>query len=550
MLLVLLGLRTVDKRIFLLLVITACSWSLIGCAIDRGGENRKPPEGWTTLEELPVSRGPSTNSAPARRGTRVWRVQDPVSGLTFVQIPAGDFVMGAPESEKGALRSERPLRNVEIMSPFYLAEAEVTRSQWLAVMGECSGNGGESGIPASEVSWYEVQLYLGRLNRSLSDLDKAIGTYRLPTEAEWEYACRANTNFNYSWGSEIDRSRFNSGLEFRLGTAGVKPTKMYAPNPWGLYDMHGNVREWCADYYSPTAYSTAGSQSSAVVDEYSLPTLSHSNARVVRGGSWTLAPKYCRSAARQLMRPSAKGTDLGFRVVFSPNERALGYGNDSPSSLRAGNYLALLDSLEVKYEIEIDCPESTSDGAVEWHLTADGVSELNKVRLADILSRELRVYSPEIFRRIRMSRIVLCESLVYNNKEVGGLYDRFSATLYLNGNEASWYCRWLIHHEIFHAIEDELVIGGELAASWKLLDNQGVYDNSQERKDDPLVGFISEYARSSAEEDRAEMFAALITSREMVSNRSKSDSVIDKKQSFIRKIIREYGLELNVPGGL
>ena len=233
--------------------------------------------------------------------------------MEFVLIPAGSFTMGSPESEEHRDKDEN-LHEVIITRPFYLQSTEVTLDQWWAVMGKklFGRRKGRPDSPVVSVSWFDCMEFVDKLN------ERGEGTYRLPTEAEWEYACRAGTTTAYSWGNEPSCSRAmysNNPLKSEACIPHVEsmglepgrpaPVKTYDPNPWGLYDMHGNVWEWCSDWY--------GQYPEERVKDPSGP--GEGNRRVRRGGSWYKYPWYCRSANRNMGHPAIKHDTLGFRVV-------------------------------------------------------------------------------------------------------------------------------------------------------------------------------------------------------------------------------------------
>lgn len=234
-------------------------------------------------------------------------------GMEFVLIPAGSFIMGSPPEE--AYRDEREIQHtVTITRPFYMQMTEVTLAQWRAVMGSkmFGRRKGPPDLPVVRVSWYDCVEFLDALNA------RNQGTYRLPTEAEWEYACRAGTNTAYSWGDTADCTRAmygNNTLKFGvcvdyITTRGLKPNgpapvKSYPPNPWGLYDLHGNVWEWCLDRFG--AYDPAHSVDPQGPDFGTM--------RVRRGGSWYKYGYSCRSANRAYAHPASKLRTTGFRII-------------------------------------------------------------------------------------------------------------------------------------------------------------------------------------------------------------------------------------------
>ncbi len=241
-------------------------------------------------------------------------------GMEFVLIKPGKFMMGSPPDEEH--RSEFEVRHeVVIRQPFYMQTTEVTLGQWWELMRKkfFGARKGAPDMPVTEVSWYDAKKYVEKLNR----LDQ--GTYRLPTEAEWEYACRAGTTTAYSWGDSIECSKAmfanNSLREDRcvsyyqsigLEKDSPAPVKSFSPNPWGLYDMHGNVWEWCRDSYHRRY------ESASRVD----PCMETKRmAKVKRGGSWFKYGYSCRSANRAWARAPSRLRTTGFRLVLTVDSR-------------------------------------------------------------------------------------------------------------------------------------------------------------------------------------------------------------------------------------
>jgi formylglycine-generating enzyme required for sulfatase activity len=235
-------------------------------------------------------------------------------GMAFVLIQPGTFLMGSPKDEPHRNRDEMQYK-VTISRPFYLQTTEVTQGQWKAIMKKNPSRFKKCGenCPVEKVSWYDSQRFIKKLN-ALGE-----GTYRLPTEAEWEYAARAGTTTAYSWGDTADckKALFENSIikgddrclsyvrSKGLKTNSTAPVKSFPPNPWGLYDMSGNVWEWCQDWYGP--YPKAH-----VVDPKG-PTDEVKKAR--RGGSWFKKGYNCRSANRYMAHPANRYYYLGFRLV-------------------------------------------------------------------------------------------------------------------------------------------------------------------------------------------------------------------------------------------
>ncbi len=221
-------------------------------------------------------------------------------GMEFVRIPAGTFRMGSTDGE--ADNDEQPVHTVRISRPFYLGKYEVTQGQWKAVMHKNPSPShfeGSDELPVESVSWEDVQAFITQLNDN-----KEGYTYRLPTEAEWEYAARAETKTAYSFGDES--SRLDEYAWYSGNAEGkTHPVGKRKPNPWDLHDMHGNVWEWVRDRYGEyTAGSTAD------------PTGPSSGThRVYRGGSWDSYARGCRSAHRYYWHPGSRYHSLGFRVL-------------------------------------------------------------------------------------------------------------------------------------------------------------------------------------------------------------------------------------------
>lgn len=207
--------------------------------------------------------------------------------MRFVRIPAGTFIMGSPP--------DVPHR-VVISRAYYVSSTEVTQGQWTTVMGSNPSffKDGGPNLPVERVTWYDVQAFLQRLNA------RGEGHFRLPTEAEWEYACRAGTKTAYAFGDGLSKNAANFD--------GHRPAAVasYAPNPWGLYDMHGNVWEWCADEYCPYPNHEVRDPVNQCGSRF----------KVIRGGSWYFGADSARSALRYTHEPQWKGFSIGFRVVL------------------------------------------------------------------------------------------------------------------------------------------------------------------------------------------------------------------------------------------
>ena len=211
--------------------------------------------------------------------------------------------MGSPPTETGR-EPQEVLHAVHLTRAFWLGALEVTQRQWQTVMGHNPSRFRADGdtLPIENVTWTDVHEFLDRLTK-LSPGHR----FRLPTEAEWEYACRAGTSTAFNTGAVLTRAQANIAASPDVAAAGrTMPVASFAPNTWGLYDMHGNVWEWTDDDYCP--YS--GSES--VTD----PAASCSSTlKVIRGGSWYFGADSARCALRYTHRPQDRGFSIGFRVV-------------------------------------------------------------------------------------------------------------------------------------------------------------------------------------------------------------------------------------------
>jgi formylglycine-generating enzyme required for sulfatase activity len=240
----------------------------------------------------PTSTNPSSTNSSS---SSLPRTRTNQAGIEFMLIPAGSFMMG---STNGA-DNEKPVHQVTISQAFYMGKYEVTQGQWQSVMGnnpshfkDCGGN-----CPVEEVSWDDAQNFINKLNESNDGF-----RYRLPTEAEWEYACRAGTTGDYA-GNLSEMAWYSENSGSKTHAVGGKQ-----PNAWGLADMHGNVWEWCQDGYHETYYG-------APTDGSAWLSGGEQKGRVLRGGSWVSNATYLRSAFRGRTVPVFRDDDHGFRVV-------------------------------------------------------------------------------------------------------------------------------------------------------------------------------------------------------------------------------------------
>ena len=241
--------------------------------------------------------------------------------LELVRVPAGSFRMGSPDTERSRWSDEGPVHTVTIGYDFYMGKYEVTQGQWLAVMGTSPGGytwdyGEGANYPAYNVSWEDAQSFITSLNAHITATGQGPATLRLPSESEWEYACRAGTQTRFHFGDSLGVEDYceDDGVRSQYmwycgnnTTDGSKPVGGLLPNGFGLYDMSGNLWEWCEDWWHDD-YTGAPADGSAWVS----PTASH---RVFRGGGWGYYAQYCRSALRNYRAPSDRDSGIGFRLA-------------------------------------------------------------------------------------------------------------------------------------------------------------------------------------------------------------------------------------------
>ena len=242
-------------------------------------------------------------------------------GMKLQLMPAGEFMMGSPASESKRGDDEGPQHRVQIIRPFYLGAYEVTQHEYEQVMGSnpsyfSSSDDSKERVtgldtdrfPVERVSWNNAVEFCQKLSAREGK------TYRLPTEAEWEYACRAGTTTPFHFGSVLNGKQANANGNYPYGTDRKGPylhrttqVGSYSPNVFGLYDMHGNVWEWCQDWYGEDYYQASPSS------DPTGPT--SGSSRILRGGSWRHSPVHVRSAYRSRYTPRSRGSSNGFRVV-------------------------------------------------------------------------------------------------------------------------------------------------------------------------------------------------------------------------------------------
>jgi formylglycine-generating enzyme required for sulfatase activity len=243
----------------------------------------------------------------------------------MVKIPGGTFTMGSPANEPERFDDE--VRHQVTVSTFYMGKYEVTQKEWREVMGNNPSRFQGDNLPVEQVSWYEAVEYCNKRSQreGLTPAytihgenvrwNRNANGYRLPTEAEWEYACRAGTIGPFNTGNNISTSQANydGNYPYNNNAKGANRRKTvevgsFAANAWGLYDMHGNVYELCWDWYGNYSSGTQTNPAGASTGSY----------RVIRGGSWYNSARVVRASSRDNGTSSYRDNHLGFRLVRSP----------------------------------------------------------------------------------------------------------------------------------------------------------------------------------------------------------------------------------------
>jgi formylglycine-generating enzyme required for sulfatase activity len=238
-------------------------------------------------------------------------------GIEMVAIPGGRFWMGSPDGEEGRYDDESPQHEVSVPD-FFLGKFTVTQAQWRAVaqlpqinqsLNADPSNFKGDNRPVERVSWDEAQEFCARLSQATGK------AYRLPSEAQWEYACRAGSTTPFAFGATLntDIANYDGNYTYGNGKKGVYREQTvdvgsFPPNAWGLYDMHGNVWEWCEDRWHDN-YNGAPTDGTAWTDK-------STEYKLLRGGSWNNDPRNCRSAGRVDLARGLRDIDIGFRVVL------------------------------------------------------------------------------------------------------------------------------------------------------------------------------------------------------------------------------------------
>jgi len=272
---------------------------------------------WRCLEflQLPASNYLWADKLTPAKGRRFYRAQEFAAPTNMVFIPPGTFRMGSPTDEVDRYDWEGPQTAVTISRGFWMGKYEVTQGEYLAVMGSNpSYNAGDTNRPVESLIWSEVTNYCAMLTQR----ERAAGriatnnVYRLPTEAEWEYACRGWTSTRFGYGDDPGYTNLANYAWYGVNSSGTThPVGQKSPNSWGLCDMHGNVYEWCQDWWSSSLPGGTAVDPQGPVTGW---------LRVVRGGGWDYLARLCRSAYRLNVYPDSRNFTIGFRVVLAPGQ--------------------------------------------------------------------------------------------------------------------------------------------------------------------------------------------------------------------------------------
>jgi len=306
--------RKIDRRFFIYggLSLGAVTVALVGGTLFSGKKNKTLiSNNLKTFNFEVVSTNATGNIINRRNESAKYFTEDLGNGVTLemVEIPGGTFIMGSPANEAERDSDEGPQHQVTVPS-FFMAKYELTQAQYQAIIGSNPSDSKGDNRPVETVSWHDAVTFCEKLSQ------KTQKNYRLPSEAEWEYACRAGTTTPFYFGESITPELVNYNGNYTYGSAPKGQYRQqttdvgsFPPNAFGLYDMHGNVWEWCLDDY-------IGNYSDAPKDGSALTGGSGYN-KLLRGGSWVSNPENCRSASRNYSYFDGSSNFIGFRVVCS-----------------------------------------------------------------------------------------------------------------------------------------------------------------------------------------------------------------------------------------
>ncbi len=247
-----------------------------------------------------------SSSSQTRNAASIDYHEGPIDGMVFAVVPEGEFYIGSPDTDQERYNNELPRRAISI-SEFEIMTTEVTQGMWKEVMGvnPCTQEYGiDDDLPVYNVSWYDCREFISRLNSTSDGY-----TYRLLSEAEWEYSCRAGGSSPRYWGVVIEDYIVAQFCVYSGNSNRPSEVGSLHANAWGLHDMIGNVYEWCEDVYVNN-YNSIPEDGSAYAGYGTYP-----DNRVVRGGSWSRDIRNCRAADRTSANPSSTSSDIGFRIV-------------------------------------------------------------------------------------------------------------------------------------------------------------------------------------------------------------------------------------------
>jgi len=250
------------------------------------------------LANRPPHKGASSLRDDVVKGTLLLDLGNNIK-MRFVIIPAGEFLMGSPDNEAGRDADEGPLHTVMFSKPIAMAATEVTQEQYECVMGINPSKFRALHHPAEQVSWTHAVAFCKKLS------DKTGLNVRLPTEAQWEYACRAGAKTRFSFG-ENDKLLESYAWHIANSDSQTHPVATGKPNAWGLYDMHGNVYEWCRDWHNGYPVNAMTDPEGPAEGTY----------RVLRGGAWYSSQEHCRSTNRYKNTPDYWFNGIGFRPIL------------------------------------------------------------------------------------------------------------------------------------------------------------------------------------------------------------------------------------------
>jgi formylglycine-generating enzyme required for sulfatase activity len=306
---------TINRRGFIYggLFLGGVTVAFIGQSLFSGKQNQTSiSDNLKTFSFEVVSTNATGNIINRRNESAKYFTEDLGNGVTLemVEIPGGTFIMGSPENEAGRNSTESPQHQVTVPS-FFIGKYQLTQAQYQAIIGSNPSGFKGNNRPVEQVSWNDAVKFCEKLSQ------KTGKNYKLPSEAEWEYACRAGTTTPFYFGDSIttDLVNYNGNLIYGSAPEGqdrkqTTDVGSFPPNAFGLYDMHGNVWEWCLDDYINN-YSDAPRDGSALTSQSVL-------TKLLRGGSWSIfAAGVCRSAFRHYSILAYNDSDIGFRVVCS-----------------------------------------------------------------------------------------------------------------------------------------------------------------------------------------------------------------------------------------